>query len=176
MANRLVQIGLGLVVVCLLGGCAGYQFGNRSLYRPDVRTVHVPIFQSDSFRQHLGERLQEAVVKQIELKTPYKVVGSLGADTVLQGRITTDTKNVIVENRFDDPRGLDLEMSVQVAWIDHRGQPVQAMQNVAVPAELIDSSAKIGYVPEVGQTLVSQQQILIDRLAEQIVASMERPW
>src|SRR5687768_8924245 len=64
-------------------GCAGYQLGQRSLYRPDIRTVHVPVVQSDSYRRYLGERLTEAVVKQIELKTPYKVVGSDSADSVL---------------------------------------------------------------------------------------------
>ena len=43
----------------LFVGCAGYQVGHRSLYRPDIRTVHVPVVQSDSFRRYLGERLTE---------------------------------------------------------------------------------------------------------------------
>ena len=59
--------------VTLFAGCAGYQMGNRSLYRTDLRTVHVPMFQSDSLRPDLGEWLTEAVIKEIELRTPYKV-------------------------------------------------------------------------------------------------------
>src|SRR6476660_2725748 len=61
--------------VAFLTGCAGYQLGQRSLYRPDICTVHIPVIQSDSFRRYLGERLTEAVVKEVELRTPYKVVG-----------------------------------------------------------------------------------------------------
>src|SRR5687767_8614231 len=92
-----------LLSLCLTG-CAGYQMGNRTLYSPDIRTVYVPMFESNSFRRGLGERLTEAVVKEIELKTPYKVVGSPNADSVLSGIIVSETKRVTVENAFDDPR------------------------------------------------------------------------
>ena len=34
----------------LVTGCATYRFGNGTLYAPDVRTVYVPMFQSDSYR------------------------------------------------------------------------------------------------------------------------------
>ncbi|HEY6562999.1 MAG TPA: hypothetical protein VIY86_00755, partial [Pirellulaceae bacterium] len=54
-------------------GCAGYYLGSPTLYRPDIATIQIPIFESDSYRRFLGERLTEAVVKQVELKTPYKV-------------------------------------------------------------------------------------------------------
>ena len=75
---RFLGLLLGLVAI---SGCAGYQLGIDSLYRPDVKTVHVPIFQSDSYRRGLGEQLTEAVVKQIESRTPYKVVSASDADT-----------------------------------------------------------------------------------------------
>ncbi len=68
-------------------GCAGYRFGAATLYPPDIHTVYVPVFESDSFRRGLGERLTEAVVKAIEARTPYKVVGSAEADSVLTGKI-----------------------------------------------------------------------------------------
>ena len=64
-------------------GCAGYQLGSQSLYPPDIHTVYVPIIESDSFRRYLGERLTEAVCKEIDEKTPYKVVGDSSADSVL---------------------------------------------------------------------------------------------
>ena len=60
-----------LVLLAGLGGCAGYQFGSQSLFNtPDIETVHVPVFQSSSFRRDLGEQLTEAVVKEIEKRTP----------------------------------------------------------------------------------------------------------
>ena len=60
----------------LASGCAAYRFGAASLYPPDIQTVYVPVFESNSFRRNLSELLTEAVCKEIELKTPYKVVGT----------------------------------------------------------------------------------------------------
>ena len=79
--------------VALLSGCAGYQIGNRPLYRPDIRTVHVPVVQSESYRRYLGERLTEAIVKEIELRTPYKVVDEASADSVLSRTKGLPTKS-----------------------------------------------------------------------------------
>src|SRR5204862_2122331 len=89
-----------LAILVAFTGCAGYQIGNRALYRPDIRTVHVPMIQSDSYRRYLGERLTEAVVKEIELRTPYKVVDADSADSVLTVRLVSDSKRVIANNRF----------------------------------------------------------------------------
>ena len=32
-------------------GCAGYHMGNQFLYRNDIRSVHVAIFETDSYRR-----------------------------------------------------------------------------------------------------------------------------
>src|SRR6266700_3163322 len=81
-------------LVCLLlalSGCAGYHVGTAGLFPSDIHTVFVPMFESDSFRRDLGEQLTEAVCKEIESRGPMKVVGTPNADSVLTGRITTDT-------------------------------------------------------------------------------------
>jgi hypothetical protein len=44
----------------LFTGCAGYQIGQRSLFRPDIRTVHVPVIQSNSYRRYLEHTFCEA--------------------------------------------------------------------------------------------------------------------
>ena len=78
-----IKVRFAFVSTCLLSvllaGCTGYQLGNQNLFRPDIRTVHVPIVQSESFRRGLGERLTESMVKEIELRTPYKVVDAIAA-------------------------------------------------------------------------------------------------
>ena len=105
---------------CLLaGGCAGYQIGTRTLYRPDIRTVYVPMFESDSLRRNLGERLTEAVVREIELKTPYKVVHRADADSILAARIISDTKRVVAEDVNDIPRDIETDLIVQVENVLH---------------------------------------------------------
>src|SRR3990172_9022798 len=97
-----------------LTGCIGYQVGTGSLYAPDVATVYVPMIDSDSYRRDLGERLTEAVVKEIELKTPYKVVSTPDADSILSARLLTDTRRTLIENAFDDPRLSETEIRAQV--------------------------------------------------------------
>ena len=77
-----------------LPGCASYQFGNATLFPPDIHTVYVPMVESKSFRPNLGEALTEAICKQIEKETPYKVVGNPNADSILTVKLIQDTKRV----------------------------------------------------------------------------------
>lgn len=159
------------------GGCAGYMVGNGTLFRPDIETVYVPMFQSDSLRPGLGERLTEAVIKEIELRTPYKVVGSPEkADSILTGRIVSETKRTVVENPYDDPREIATRFQVEVQWIDNRGRQLTPEETLPVPPELTTVVAETTFVPEVGQSLATAQQAAIQRLAGQIVGMMENPW
>src|SRR3954467_7208606 len=89
------------ILLLLLPGCAGWQVGGRSLYRPDIRTVYVPPVQSASFRRNLGERLTEALVKEIEQKSTFKVEADPDADSTLRCSIITDSKAVLTETKYD---------------------------------------------------------------------------
>ncbi|HYO26373.1 MAG TPA: LPS assembly lipoprotein LptE [Lacipirellulaceae bacterium] len=157
-------------------GCAAYRVGNGALYAPDVSTVFVPMIESDSFRRDLGERLTEAVIKEIQLKTPFTVVGSPdAADSILAARLVSDTKRVVVENQNDDPRALEIALVAQVNWHNRRREPLGPPAVIPLPAELgITQTAPL--LPEAGQSVAVQQQLAIERLAEQIVATMEEPW
>ena len=170
------------VLVCaaaLNGGCAGYRFGNNTLYAPNVRTVYVPMIQSDSFRNvpgiDLGERLTEAVCKEIEKRTPFKVVGSAGADSVLTARIVADTKRMQVESPSDQSRMVEMNIQVLVTWAD-RGGAVLASGAVPLPAASVDVGQAAALVPEFGRSVVSTQQEGIVKMAQQIVGLMEEPW
>ncbi|MCL4191356.1 MAG: hypothetical protein KJZ87_06390 [Thermoguttaceae bacterium] len=164
-----------LVLVCH-AGCAGYQVGNWTLYSDGIETVYVPVFESDSFRHNLGELLTEAVAKEIERVTPYKVVGSPAADSILRGRIVTDAKNVVVEDPHDNPRELELTFQVQVQWVDRRGRTIQDCGAIPLPPEMTLVGASATIIPEVGETLDVAQLEAVQEIAEQIVAMMETPW
>ena len=167
---------LGLVVLAGCAGCAGYQVGNWSLYPGHVRTVYVQMFESNSFRRNLGERLTEAVIKEIEAKTPYKVVGTPDADSILTCRITGESKRVVVEDRYDDPRRVEVGLQVQVRWVDHRGEMIRQIDPVALPPEITMVTGSATLMPEVGQSVATAHQQAIQRIAEQIVAMLEAPW
>ena len=162
-----------------LAGCASYRFGNNTLYAPNVRTVYVPMIQSDSFRNvssvDLGERLTEAVCKEIEKRTPFKVVGSAEADSVLTARIVADTKRMQVESPTDQSRMVEMNIQVLVTWAD-RGGAVLASGAVPLPAASVDVGQAAALVPEYGRSVVSTQQEGLVKMAQQIVGLMEEPW
>jgi hypothetical protein len=159
-----------------LSGCAAYRFGNKSLYPQDIDTIYLPVFESDSFRRNLAEFLTEALAKEIQLNTPYTVVGSPETDSVLTGKITTDTKRVIIEDPYDYPRETQINMSVEVRWTNRRGVLVNQAMTVPMPPELVVLSGQGTLVPEFGQSVTTAQLQAIQSLARQIVSLMESPW
>ena len=168
------------VAACAAAGCASYRFGNNTLYAANVRTIYVPVFQCDSFRTtpaiDVGERLTEAVCKEIEKRTPFKVVGSEGAaDSVLTGRVVADTKRMVVESPTDQSRMVEMNYQVLVTWAD-RGGTVIASGDVPLPAATVDVGQAASLVPEFGRSVVSTQQEAIVKLAQQVVGLMEEPW
>ena len=167
---------LGAIAICSLSGCAAYQFGSASMFRPGIRTVHVPVVRNDTFRHDLGIRLSEALVKEIDQRTPYKVTGDPNADSTLSCRITNETKRVLTETVNDDPRALEAALSVRATWTARNGELL--MQNSVIP----NNDVAIGFgkdsrfVPEAGQSVDSATQAAIDDLAERIVSQMEMRW
>ena len=159
-----------------LCGCAGYQIGNQTLFPQEVHTIYVPVFHSNSFRRNLGERLTEAVVKEIEEETPYKVVNDANADSTLSGTIIQETKSVLVPDLSGDAREVQTAFSVQVSWVDRRNVKLRENKNVPLPPEIASVSGTSDLVPEVGQTVATAQQEAICRVAKQIVGLMEKPW
>ncbi|MEZ6087711.1 MAG: LPS assembly lipoprotein LptE [Pirellulaceae bacterium] len=123
------------VMLTAVAGCAGYQLGNRSLYRGDVRTVYVPIIRNDTFREDLGVRLTEALQKAIEQRTPFKVTGDPNADSVLTCRVVGDNKQVLTETDTDEPRALDNAISIEAAWVNRQGTVLMENPNPLPPVE-----------------------------------------
>ncbi len=162
------------VMLSLFSGCAQYHLGGP--YRPDITTVHVPVFESTSYRRGLGERLTEAVIKEIENRTPYKVVASSNADSVLSGRILIEEKRPRFQNPFSEPRELEVGMTVEVRWIDRTGALLSQQQSISIPSELVEIEQSTQLVPEFGQSIVTSQQKVIERTAQQIVNLMEVTW
>ena len=163
--------------MCLMSsGCAAYRFGSASMFRPGIRTVHVPVVRNDTFRQDLGVRLSEALVREIERRTPYKVTGDPNADSTLTCRVVGEAKRVLTETVTDDPRALDASISVAATWTGRGGELL--MQNSVVPTGdlAISFGQDARFVPEAGQTIDSATQAAIENLAERIVSQMEMRW
>lgn len=158
-----------IVIVAQSVGCAGYHLGSQFLYRSDIRTIHVMMFESESDRRFLGQRLTEAVVKEVELSTPLTITDPQIADSFIRGKLLRESKEVAGENVNDEPRTLRVGWLVEVDWVDRAGVPLMQRQTVR-----IDQASE--FVPEGGQSLATAQQENIERIARDVVSQMQTPW
>lgn len=159
----------GGLLILISQGCAGYQIGNRQLFPPNIRSVHVPIIESESYRRFLGQQLTEAVVKQIEQDTPLTIADPALADSILRCKLVRDRKLPKTLDRFGEPRVLETSWVVEVEWVDRSGVPLLPRQDLRI-------SDSVEFIPEGGQSLSSANRKLIGSIANQIVGQMELSW
>ncbi len=166
-ATLVVAAVVGIVISSV--GCRGYHLGNQYLYRSDIRSVHVAMIESQSHRKFLGQRLTEAITKQIISSTPLTITEPALADSFITGRLLRESKTVTGETITDEARSLDVANRVEISWLDRAGTPLMQRQTVR-----LDFDAEL--IPEGGQSLATTQQEIIDRIAREVVGQMEMPW
>lgn len=165
-----------VMAATLLAGCAsdptrGYSF--QPVYGDGVRTVAVPIFENQTFTTGIEIELTEAVVKEIQRTTPWRVVagGEGGADTTLTGTITDSTLRALSRGRYT---GLVQEVGVQLTvdfdWRDNRSQRVLVSQR--------GFSALEAFVPARGsqERVELGQNATVQELARDIVGELRSNW
>jgi len=116
----------------LLPSCAGdghvsiLGYSTKPNYDPNIRTVRVPIFKNKTFMTvtpvvGMEMDLTRAVVREIEQKTPFKVVQDCeNADTELRGVIVGFQKVMLNYNPFNEVREAETQLVVQLVWRDLR--------------------------------------------------------
>ena len=147
-----------------IGGC-GYT--GQSLYPSSIKTVAVPIWKNDTFRHQLGFRLTEAIDKNIESRTPYRLASINHADSVLRGTIV-HVQETVLNYRFQTnlPQETQLTIAVDFTWKDLRtGKILSERKYFARSANII---------PQIGQQLADAEQTATEKLARAIVAQMQK--
>jgi hypothetical protein len=143
-------------------------YSTRPLYNAGYRTVAVPIFSNKSFRREWEFRLTEAITKNIEARTPYKVASRDKADTVLTGEIVEDTANVLTKRLGTNlPRETQFTVLVNFTWKDRSGR---------VLVERKDFNRAATEIPQLGERAADAEQMAIERLAAAIVDQMQTEW
>ena len=170
---RVLVLVLALAVMSIGSGC-GYVVG--PMHREQVRSIAVPVFSCDDDRRGLGLRLTEAVHKEIERRLPYRIVPSPQADSRLSGRVLAVYKDVLGETRNDDPRTLQMQLAVEVTWTDTRTRQILAKRVVADDSPAVTLMTDTRFSPEMGQSMATASQEMIDRMARRIVDLLETPW
>lgn len=165
-----------LLVVVLSFAAAGCGYNIGAPFQAEIQSVHVPIFTSTSYRRGLEYQLTEAVQKEIQKQSHFRVVKEPQADTRLTGHIIDVRKERLGENGFDDPRELQMQFSVEVTWEDLRTGQILAQQRLPIAPEAVRLLSTADFAPELGQSQATATQEAIDKMARQIVSMMETPW
>jgi len=96
-------------------------YTTKPQYPDHIRTIYVPIFKNLTLWRGLEFDLTRAVIREIEAKTPYKVVSSPScADSQLSGTIVSLNKNVINRNQLNEIREAETTLGVEIVWKDLR--------------------------------------------------------
>lgn len=174
-APRSVAVLLILLAGILVAtGCAkdpaqGYSFA--STHAENIRTVHIPIFRNETFTRGVEVELADALVKEIQQTTPWRIVGEDRADAVLSGAITDSRLRTLATNRVT---GLSQEVAVTLTvdfdFRDTRsGQSVQSRRGFSAAEAFVPARA-------VGERLEVGEHATVQELAQAIVAQLRSNW
>lgn len=164
----------GITALFCSGGCdsassSGYASG--ALYSKKYRSVAVPIFKNSSADRAIPMQLEDALVKEIESTTPYKITGEGRADTVLRGTISKVDLSMLSQSLAT---GLTEEMAMKVTvdfeWFDMKtGKPIISR------AGFQSSAVFVASLPN-NQPIDLARFAVAEQLARDIVASLQGEW
>ncbi len=148
-------------------GCATYKQGG--LYRQDIDTVAISVFNNRTYERGLEFSLTKALAGQIEQRSPYKIVPVDRAQTLIEGEITqVHVRSVSKDVQTDQPREQDLEVTIDFRWKDLRtGQ---------ILLERKDYTASTVYYPTLGEGRFVGTQETAERLAIGVAQEMQADW
>src|SRR5690606_23700927 len=111
---RFVLMSLVIGLCVLVASCASDPskgYSTQSVYPEGLSSVAVPIFTNRTYVRDLEFELTDALIKEIEARTPYKVTPESRADSILLGHIQHVELDHLSKSRLT---GLSEEVIVSV--------------------------------------------------------------
>lgn len=175
-------------------------YTTKPQYPDHIRTIYVPIFRNLTLWRGLEFDLTRAVIREIEAKTPYKVVSNPScADSQLSGTIVSLNKNVINRNQQNEIREAETTLAVEIVWKDLRtgeilsrprpaatantsippilpptGTPGMPVEGEIRPPDYVPPGTPIGPPPPPPPVLVQSIASFIPELGESITTAQQK--
>ncbi len=177
--NRVHRLILGVVAcaaVCgtMLSGCAsdptqGYSF--TASHDDTIRTVAVPIFANPTYSHGLEVELTDAIIKEIQAKTPWRVTSGGAANTTLSGTLTDSRmKRLAIGRGTGYSQELAVELVVDFDWKDVRtGKTLVSRRNFVASESFVPATPA-------NERIEAGQHAAVQRMARDIVAELRSNW
>ncbi|WP_432797775.1 LPS assembly lipoprotein LptE [Poriferisphaera sp. WC338] len=166
--KKAIGLLLLLVLPMIMTGCG---YSAHGIYTDKYQTVATPFFENRTDYRGLEADLSEAVAKEVESRTPYKIASPASADTVLQGTITQFQQQVLIRRRNGNvPEQMEVQMTIDFEWKDLRtGQTIVNRKGYQAIGRYTPSNP-VSQVFDIGQHRVAA------RMAEQMISTMQIEW
>jgi hypothetical protein len=157
------QFMIAVLMVALMCGCG---YSNKSLISRNISSIHIPIFENNTFRRGIEFDLTKAVKNEVMSKTNLRIVGKDYADVILHGTVKEFTERTITQGFRDSLVEGQMTLFVDIELVDKRtGRTLinekgikQAAEYIVRRGETLDSATEEG--------IVNLAEIIVDHLAE----------
>ncbi|MDP6891100.1 MAG: LPS assembly lipoprotein LptE, partial [Phycisphaerales bacterium] len=89
---------LMLATGCQTDPSKGWVIGTT--YNTNIKTIAIPVVQNDTFDREVGYLLTNALIREVETRTPWRVTGETVADTLLDVTITDVKLKALSQSRL----------------------------------------------------------------------------
>ncbi len=166
MEFRAIRLFIVLLTVAATSGCG---YSTKRPFSTDIQSIHVEMFQSKEFRRELEFRLTEAIVKRIEMDTPYRIAPRRTADALMTGEILSVANRTFGDD-FDTNKPREIGSTIVVRF------RFQDLRTGDILAQRLRFVYQTSYIPPVGETFDQGMSRGLEGLAEKMVEAIESDW
>lgn len=162
---RFFLSGALMLAALLLTGCG---YSTTELYPTQYTTVTVPNFTNRSNDRTVEFTLREALIKELEQRTPYKTISGTGlADTQLTGTVVRVDRRLISRDAVAGlPQEIEVTVTVDFEWKDLRtGEVIRGYRGLSAAGQFVPNRT-------VGEFDADGVRLAVSRLASDIVSRM----
>ncbi len=164
----------GVLAALEVTGCAAdptMGWSTASAWPQDIRTVAVNLPENATRNRTVEYEFMDALIKEIEARTPYKVTAPDRADTILTGRIRrVDHKQLSKSSLTGLSEEVTVSVTIDLTWTDLRtGETLLELESFTSHSLFVPSNPTREPI-ELGEFGVAQ------RLASDIVTEMQADW
>ena len=166
-------------------GCASdpsQGWSTKSTYRDDIRTIALPVLVNDTYNREVGFQLTDALIKEIQRNTPYRVTSEVQADSILLGRITEVELDRLSKSTLTGlSEEVILSVTIDFEWKDRRtGETLVGRRSfkgnaLFVPSRSNSESPSITD-PTAREPIELGEFAVVQLLARDVVSELQSNW